>query len=68
MDVGRVHFEVRDIDHGRFRRRTGADIPVTGDYTFWLNTDDRDLPKFLRYFSLKNREEIENIEARVSNL
>ncbi|MFN0036587.1 MAG: tyrosine--tRNA ligase [Saprospiraceae bacterium] len=33
-------------------------------YQFWLNADDRDLPKFLRYFSLKNREEIENIEAR----
>lgn len=35
-------------------------------YQFWLNADDRDLPKFLRYFSLKNREEIENIEARQS--
>ncbi len=33
-------------------------------YQFWLNADDRDLPKFLRYFSLKNKEEIENIEAR----
>ena len=36
-------------------------------YQFWLNADDRDLPKFLRYFSLKNREEIENIEARQSS-
>lgn len=35
-------------------------------YQFWLNADDRDLPKFLRYFSLKNKEEIENIEARQS--
>jgi len=33
-------------------------------YQFWLNADDRDLPKFLRYFSLKNQEEIENLEAR----
>ncbi|MEZ4965309.1 MAG: tyrosine--tRNA ligase [Saprospiraceae bacterium] len=32
-------------------------------YQFWLNADDRDLPKFLRYFSLKNREEIEALEA-----
>ncbi len=32
-------------------------------YQFWLNTDDRDLPKFLRYFSLKNRETIEHLEA-----
>lgn len=35
-------------------------------YQFWLNADDRDLPKFLRYFSLKNREEIESIEAQHS--
>jgi tyrosyl-tRNA synthetase len=32
-------------------------------YQFWLNTDDRDLTKFLRYFSLKSREEIERLEA-----
>lgn len=32
-------------------------------YQFWLNADDRDLPKFLRYFSLKNRAEIEALEA-----
>jgi len=35
-------------------------------YQFWLNADDRDLPKFLRYFSLKNREEIEQLEAAES--
>jgi len=33
-------------------------------YQFWLNADDRDLPKFLRYFSLKTKEEIEALEAR----
>jgi tyrosyl-tRNA synthetase len=32
-------------------------------YQFWLNADDRDLPKFLRYFSLKSKEEIEALEA-----
>lgn len=32
-------------------------------YQFWLNADDNDLPKFLRYFSLKSREEIEALEA-----
>ena len=32
-------------------------------YQFWLNADDRDLPKFLRYFSLKTKEEIEALEA-----
>lgn len=32
-------------------------------YQFWLNADDNDLPKFLRYFSLKSREDIEALEA-----
>jgi tyrosyl-tRNA synthetase len=31
-------------------------------YQFWLNVDDRDLPKLLRYFSLLTREEIEGLE------
>ncbi|GAB4489003.1 MAG: tyrosine--tRNA ligase [Saprospiraceae bacterium] len=35
-------------------------------YQFWLNADDRDLPKFLRYFSLKTRAEIESLEANSS--
>jgi tyrosyl-tRNA synthetase len=35
-------------------------------YQFWLNADDRDLPKFLRYFSLKNQAEIEALEANHS--
>ncbi len=35
-------------------------------YQFWINSDDRDLPKFLRYFSLKTREEIEALEASES--
>jgi tyrosyl-tRNA synthetase len=32
-------------------------------YQFWLNADDRDLPKYLRYFSLQSREEIEALES-----
>ncbi len=31
-------------------------------YQFWINADDRDLPKYFRYFSLKSREEIEALE------
>ncbi len=37
-------------------------------YQFWLNADDRDVPKFLRYFSFKNRAEIEEMEASLSLL
>lgn len=32
-------------------------------YQFWINADDRDVPKFLRYFSLKSQAEIEALEA-----
>lgn len=32
-------------------------------YQFWLNIDDRDLPKLFRYFSLLAKEEIEQLEA-----
>lgn len=32
-------------------------------YQFWVNADDRDLPKFLRYFSLKSKSEIIQLEA-----
>ncbi len=31
-------------------------------YQFWINTEDQDLPKFLRYFSLRSRSEIEALE------
>ncbi len=32
-------------------------------YQFWINTDDRDVGKYLRYFTLLAREEIESLEA-----
>lgn len=31
-------------------------------YQFWLNVDDRDVGKYLRYFTLLNREEIEALD------
>lgn len=33
-------------------------------YQFWINADDRDLPKFLRYFSLKSQAEILALEEK----
>ena len=33
-------------------------------YQFWINADDRDLPRFTRYFTLKSQEEIEAREAQ----
>jgi tyrosyl-tRNA synthetase len=34
-------------------------------YQFWINADDADLPKFIRYFSLKSRSEIETTEREL---
>ncbi|HEX5112487.1 MAG TPA: tyrosine--tRNA ligase [Saprospiraceae bacterium] len=31
-------------------------------YQFWLNVDDKDLPKLTRYFSLKSKHEVEGLE------
>jgi tyrosyl-tRNA synthetase len=31
-------------------------------YQFWLNADDQDIPSFLRYFTLKSKEEVEALE------
>jgi tyrosyl-tRNA synthetase len=32
-------------------------------YQFWINADDADIPKFMRYFTLKSKEEVEKIET-----
>lgn len=32
-------------------------------YQFWINADDKDVSKLMRYFSFKTREEIEGLEA-----
>ena len=36
-------------------------------YQFWLNADNADLPKYLRYFTLKSKEEVENLEQTYAN-
>ncbi|MEV5711551.1 tyrosine--tRNA ligase [Actinoallomurus sp. NPDC052274] len=35
-------------------------------YQFWLNADDRDVSTYLRYFSFRSREEIEELEKATS--
>jgi tyrosyl-tRNA synthetase len=35
-------------------------------YQFWRNTDDRDVPGYLRMFSFRTREEIEALEEEVA--
>lgn len=35
-------------------------------YQFWLNVDDKDLPRLFRYFSYKGKDEIESLESTFS--
>ncbi|HEY8165106.1 MAG TPA: tyrosine--tRNA ligase [Gemmatimonadaceae bacterium] len=35
-------------------------------YQFWVNTDDRDVSKYLRYFTLYSREQIEDLDAELA--
>ena len=35
-------------------------------YQFWVNADDRDVSNYLRYFSFKSREELEELEKQTS--
>jgi tyrosyl-tRNA synthetase len=36
-------------------------------YQFWINADDADLPSYIRYFTLKSRSEIEQMEADLAD-
>ena len=36
-------------------------------YQFWINTDDRDVIKFIKYFTFLNEEEISQLENEVAN-
>ncbi|KKE77665.1 tyrosine--tRNA ligase [Oceanobacillus caeni] len=36
-------------------------------YQFWINTDDRDVIKFIKYFTFLNEEEIAQLESEVTN-
>lgn len=36
-------------------------------YQFWINADDQDIPKFIRYFTLKSQEEVEAMEKSYEN-
>lgn len=36
-------------------------------YQFWINADDNDIPTYLKYFSLKSRNEIEDMVGNISD-
>jgi tyrosyl-tRNA synthetase len=35
-------------------------------YQFWINVDDRDAPRYLRFFTLLSRQEIQSLEEEIS--
>ncbi len=57
-------------DGKKFGKSEEGNIWIDPDYTspykfyqFWLNADDKDLAKLIRYFTLKTREEVEALES-----
>ncbi|MCF2506257.1 tyrosine--tRNA ligase [Dyadobacter sp. CY107] len=57
-------------DGSKFGKSEGGNIWLDAEktspyefYQFWLNQSDEDLPRYLRVFSFKNKEEIEALEA-----
>ncbi|MGH3739458.1 MAG: tyrosine--tRNA ligase [Micromonosporaceae bacterium] len=60
---------VTKADGTKFGKTEGGtvwiDAALTSPYTFyqfWLNADDRDVVQYLKYYSLRDREEIEQLE------
>lgn len=57
-------------DGSKFGKTAGGSVWLDPDmtspyafYQFWLNSDDADIPRFLKVFSFKNRVEIESLIA-----
>lgn len=60
-------------DGGKFGKTESGAIWCTADrtspfafYQFWLNSDDKDIPKFLRTFTLFDRARVEELEASLA--
>ncbi|MEM7102597.1 MAG: tyrosine--tRNA ligase [Bacteroidota bacterium] len=56
-------------DGSKFGKSTKGNVWIDSTFTspyafyqFWIQADDRDIPKFIRYFTLKSREEVEAME------
>jgi tyrosyl-tRNA synthetase len=64
---------VTKADGSKFGKTEGGalwmDAEMTSPYAFyqfWFNTDDRDVVQFMKYFSLRGREEIEELERQTA--
>lgn len=63
---------ITKADGTKFGKTAGNAIWLDSDkttpyefYQFWINTDDRDVVKFLKYFTFLSKEEIEELEKEV---
>lgn len=64
---------ITKADGTKFGKTAGNAIWLNPDkttpyefYQFWINTDDRDVVRFLRYFTFLSKEEIEDLEQEVA--
>ncbi|WP_203914398.1 tyrosine--tRNA ligase [Rhizocola hellebori] len=64
---------VTKADGTKFGKTEGGTIWLDGEmttpyafYQFWFNVDDRDVIPYLKYFSLRSREEIEELERETA--
>ncbi|MFC4022509.1 tyrosine--tRNA ligase [Oceanobacillus longus] len=65
---------ITKADGTKFGKTAGNAIWLDADktspyefYQFWINTDDRDVIKFTRYFTFLSKEEIADLEDEVAN-
>ncbi|MEO1263003.1 MAG: tyrosine--tRNA ligase [Bacteroidota bacterium] len=61
-------------DGTKFGKSTAGNIWMNGDMTspykffqFWINAADSDIPKFIRYFTFKTKEQVEAEEAQYAD-
>ncbi|MCC6650874.1 MAG: tyrosine--tRNA ligase [Candidatus Eisenbacteria bacterium] len=65
---------VTKSDGSKFGKSEGGNVWIDADltppyvfYQYWLNASDDDVKKYLRYFTLMGREQIEALDAEVAN-
>lgn len=65
---------VTKADGTKFGKTEGGTIWLDKDktspyefYQFWINTDDRDVVRYLKYFTFLSKEEIEGLEAEIQH-
>ncbi|MGJ9457232.1 tyrosine--tRNA ligase [Oceanobacillus sp. CF4.6] len=65
---------ITKADGTKFGKTAGNAIWLDADktspyefYQFWINTDDRDVIKFTRYFTFLSKEEISELEDEIAN-